>query len=129
MKFQTMWNVQEHPGIKVKGKTMTEPGQVCPTMREILKRFGVLPEQLPYQSGTYETEEQADAALDMSFLSSEEAFEKAERLAELMSSKAPSAAGETRKSEEGPISSPPQDLRKEEPAPPVEPASLDKASS
>lgn len=124
-----MWNVQEHSGIKVQGKTMTEPGQVCPTMREILKRFGVLPDQLPVQSGTYDSEEEADAALDMSFASKEEAFEKAERLADLLSSKAPSAAGENPKAEEGPLSSPPQALEEKEPAPPVVPASVDKASS
>lgn len=129
MKFQTMWNVQEHSGVTIKGKTMTEPGQVCPTMREILKRFGVLPDQLPYQSGTYETEEEASAALDVSFACKEEAFEKAKELADELTMKAQSVAGKTPKSEEGPLSSPPQDLEEKEPAPPVEPASSDKARS
>lgn len=127
MKFQTMWNVSEHSGIKVKGVSLTEPDQVCPTIREILTRFGALPDVKEVLTGAYDSEEEALAALDMSFSSKEEAFEKAKQLADELTNKAHDDAGKAPKSEEGPIPSPPQDLEKEEPAPPVEPASLDKA--
>lgn len=124
-----MWNVSSHSGIKVKGVSLTEPDQVCPTIREILTRFGALPDVKVLYTGAYDTEEEALAALDMSFASKEEAFEKAKELADELTIKAQSAAGKSPKSEEGPIPSPPQDLEKEEPAPPVEPASLDKAKA
>lgn len=124
-----MWNVKEHSGVKVKGVSLTEPDQVCPTIREILTRFGALPDVKEVYTGAYDSEEEALAALDVSFASKEEAFEKAKELADELTIKAQSAAGKTSKSEEGPISSPPQDLEKEEPAPPVEPASSDKAKA
>lgn len=122
-----MWNCTPSEGVRLPARTLTEPDQVCLTIREILSRFGALPEVKDVYTGAFDNEDEALAALDVSYLSKEEAFEKAKELADELTMKAEAEAKARPKSEEGPPSSPPQDLEKEEPIPPVGSASSDEA--
>lgn len=124
-----MWNCTPSEGVRLPSQTLTEPGQVCLTIRQILERFGALPDIKEVNTGLFESEEQAEAALDVAYMSKEEALEKAAELAEQLATRAESAASKRPESEEGPIPSPPQDSEEEEPAPPVVPASSDKAKT
>lgn len=122
-----MWNCTPSEGVRLPAQTLTEPDQVCLTIREILSRFGALPEVKEVYTGAFDNEDEALAALDVSYLSKEEAFEKAKELADELTMKAEAEAKARPKSEEGLSPSPPQDLEKEEPIPPVGSASPDKA--
>lgn len=123
MKFRTMWNVTPSEGVTLPSKTLTEPDQVCLTVRQILTRFGALPDVNQVFSGKFDTEEDALAASAFDVLSKEEALERSVELAEQFEQARASKAQHGAEAEEGPISSPPQASEKEEPAPPVGPAS------
>lgn len=117
--FKTMWNVQESPGVSISKETLTEPGQICLTIREILTRFGALPTPVSPSGGLFDNEEDALAALDLQAISQEEALDAVERLAELQRQMAPSQDEKPALSEEGLTPSPPQDKEQEPSVPPV----------
>lgn len=129
IQFKTMWNVTPSEGVTISSETLTEPGQICLTVREILTRFGALPQTDTVFSGQYDSEEDALAALDFAVYDKEEATSRVSELAEKMRQVASDESANSGTSEEGPTSSPPQVVQKEEPAPPVGPASQDKASA
>lgn len=127
--FRTMWNVTPSEGVTISPETLTEPGQICLTVREILTRFGALPQVDKVFSGQFDNEEDALAALDFNVYDKEEATTRMSELAEKMREVASDESADVGPSEESPIPSSPQVGQKEEPAPPVGPASQDKASA
>lgn len=108
-RFRTMWNVTPSEGVTISSATLTEPDQVCLTVREILTRFGALPTDREVFSGQYASEEDALAASAFDVLSKEEALERSAELAEQFEQARASNAKPVAESEEGPVPSPPQD--------------------
>lgn len=107
-RFRTMWNAAPSEGIDLPSETMTEPDQVCLSVREILTRFGALPTEREIFSGQYESENDALAASAFDVLSKEEALERSVELAEQFEQARSSAAQHGAAAEEGPLPSPPQ---------------------
>lgn len=108
--FRSMWHLTPSEGVRISSETLTEPDQICPSMREILTRFGVLPTYQPSFSENSEKDERdALAASAFAVLSKEEALERGAELAERIEQERSSQAKQSAESEEGPIPSPPQD--------------------
>lgn len=107
-RFRTMWNVTPSEGVTISSATLTEPDQICLTVREILTRFGALPTEREIFSGQYESENDALAASAFDVLSKEEALERSAELAEQFEQARSSVAKHGAAAEESPIPSSPQ---------------------